>query len=858
MGKVWRAHHTGLKRDDALKVLPDAFASDPDRLARFRREAQVLASLNHPNIAHVHGLEQADDVQALVMELVEGPTLADRIARGPIPVDEALPIAKQIAEALEAAHEQGIIHRDLKPANIKVRSDGAVKVLDFGLAKALEPASAADVNTTTSPTITSPAIMTGVGVLLGTAAYMSPEQARGKSVDKRADIWSFGCVLYEMLAGARAFPGDDVTDTLANVLKTQPDWQSLPLDTPSPIRRLLRRCLTKSLKDRVSDASMLRIEVEEARVGIGDGHDRVGEARTAGVRSRRRYVPLIAAVALGALASGAIVWGLRPAPTALPVRRFTIPIPGRADVATTADITDIAVSPDGRTVVLARTALGLVKRNLDDLSFEPVRGGEGGLAPFFSPDGAWIGFRADGKLKKIPVEGGLAITICEVPASARATWGEDGSIAVAWSGDLYRVPSSGGTPQLLLKADGPGYFQPQFVPGTDLLLVRTLPVTGRIEVIDLRTRTAVPLIDGTSPQVAATGHLVFERDGGIWAASFDATRSEAIGAPVLVAESVHRTIGGQALFATARDGSLVYVGGSSEVQRSLVWLDRTGKTAPALDAQGPFQSPRLSPDGQRVVVSVLGSTLDLWSYEFERGTRMRLTTRGNNRRTVWSPDGGQIAFYSTPTQGGEQDLYVMPSTGGESKRLLARPGLQFPDTWSPDGRFLVFEDGEGGGGARRDLWLLPFGEQPKPLLVTEFDERGAVFSPDGRWLAFVTDETGRPEVYVQPFPGLGPRIAVSTSGGSQPVWARDGRELFYREGDWLMAAAIQLDPFRIAAQRRLFEFPAHTYNLDANFADYDVSPDGRFLAIRNDSSAPREIHVILNWTEELKRLVPTN
>ena len=326
-----------------------------------------------------------------------------------------------------------------------------------------------------------------------------------------------------------------------------------------------------------------------------------------------------------------------------------------------------------------------------------------------------------------------------------------------------------------------------------------------------------------------------------------------MGSPVPIAESVHLTFAGQALFATARDGSLVYVGGSPEVRRSLVWLDRTGKIEVAVDAQGEFQSPRLSPDGKRVVVSVSDAALDLWAYEFERGTRMRLTTRGNNRRTVWSPDGGQIAFYSTPAQGGDQDLYVMPSTGGEPRRLMARPGLQFPDTWSPDGQFLVFEDGESGGGATRDLWLLPFGQSAKPLLVTEFNERGAVFSPDGRWLAFVTDETGRSEVYVQPFPGPGPRVAVSTNGGSQPVWARNGRELFYREDDWLMAASVRLDPFSVTAARRLFELPAQTFNFDPNFADYDVAPDGRFLAIRNNSSAPREIHVVLNWTEELRR-----
>jgi serine/threonine protein kinase len=431
MGQVWRAHHTGLKRDDALKVLPDAFASDPDRLARFRREAQVLASLNHPNIAHVHGLEQSDGVQALVMELVEGPTLADRIAQGPIPVDEAMLIASQIAEALEAAHERGIIHRDLKPANIKLRPDGTVKVLDFGLAKALEPISATSVDATASPTITSPAMMTGVGVLLGTAAYMSPEQARGKAVDKRSDIWAFGCVLYEMLTGQRAFAGEDVADTLANVLKTMPDWKALPVETPAPIRRLLRRCLIKDPKGRIGDASIVRIEIDELRTRSGDEDPELLELRQTGASTYRRFWPLIAATAAGALISALIVWTFVPVATPVAVRRFTIPLSARAvPIGTTGEMTDIALSPDGRTLVLSRLSVGLVKRTLDSLSFEPVRGAERGSAPFFSPDSRWIGFWVEGKLKKVPAEGGLATTICDVPGLARATWGDDGQ---SWS-----------------------------------------------------------------------------------------------------------------------------------------------------------------------------------------------------------------------------------------------------------------------------------------------------------------------------------------------------------------------------------------------------------------------------------------
>jgi eukaryotic-like serine/threonine-protein kinase len=441
---------------------------------------------------------------------------------------------------------------------------------------------------------------------------------------------------------------------------------------------------------------------------------------------------------------------------------------------------------------------------------------------------------------------------------------------MATGGDLYKVSSNGGKPELILKADNDGGFaQPHFISGSKVVLVRRgTPLLGRIEAVELLTLARHRLVEGTTPQLAATGDLLFEQQGGIWATKFDTKRLSVTGVPVPIVASVRATAGG-AQFSTAGDGSLAYIAGNSDTNRSLVWLDRTGKATDALQAKGAFQSPRLSPDGKRVVVSSLdGSNLNLWAYEFERGTRLRLTTTGNSRRTVWSPDGLQVAFYSTPSTAAtadrgegdsDQDLYVVPSTGGEPKKLLTRPGAQFPDAWSPDGRVLVFEEGEAATGpARRDLWVLPIGEAPRPLVVTRFYERGAVFSPDGRWLAFVTDESGRAEVYVQPFPGPGPKVAISNNGGLQPMWARDGRELFYREGGWMMAAPIKLDPFRVEAPRKLFEFPAATFNLDPNFADYDVAPDGRFLAIQADTAAADEINVVVNWTEELKRLVPTN
>jgi len=864
MGEVYRARDLRLARDVAIKVLPEAFAADPERLARFDREAKTLASLNHPHIAQIYGIEESNGTRALIMELVEGETLADRIARGPIPIDDALPIARQIAEALEAAHEQGIIHRDLKPANIKVRADGTVKVLDFGLAKLSEAVSNAPASSATlSPTITSPAFMTGVGVLLGTAAYMSPEQAKGKPADKRSDIWAFGCVLYETLTAKRAFNGEDVSDTLAAVLRADPPWVDLPPNTPSAVRRVLQRCLQKDPKRRLQHIADARLELDEP-------DDSGVEIQLAEVRRKGRLWPFVVLTATVAAIAGFSGWMLAPQTAPPQIRRYTITVPTAGRNATIVT-TDILLSPDGRTLLYAAQPIGLLRRRADGSTFELVRGAEDGAAPFFSPDGAWIGFRsvADGRLKKVPVEGGLATTICDAPGPVRATWGDDGSIVMATGGDLYKVSSNGGKPELILKADNDGGFaQPHFISGSKVVLVRTgTPLLGRIEALELPTLARHSLVEGTNPQLAATGALLFEQRGGIWAVKFDAKRLSVTGVPVPIVESV-RTPPGNAQFSTAGDGTLVYIAGNTDSNRSLVWLDRTGKAIDALQAKGAFQSPRLSPDGKRVVVSsVDGSNLNLWAYEFERGTRLRLTTTGNSRRTVWAPDGLQIAFYSTPAraaaadrgeQDPNQDLYVMPSTGGEPKKLVTRPGAQFPDTWSPDGRFLVFEEGEAATGpARRDLWVLPIGEAPRPLLVTRFYERGAVFSPNGRWLAFVTDESGRAEVYVQPFPGPGPKVAISNNGGLQPMWARDGRELFYREGDSMMAVPIKLDPFRVEAPQKLFEFPAATFNLDPNFADYDVAPDGRFLAIQGDTAAADEINVVLNWTEELKRLVPT-
>ena len=870
MGEVYRATDTNLKRAVAIKVLPDAVATDPERLARFQREAEVLASLNHPNIASIYGLERTDGATALVMELVEGPTLADRIANGPIPIEEALAIAKQIADGLEAAHERAIIHRDLKPANVKVRSDGTVKVLDFGLAKAVEPAGVGNMvgaALSQSPTITTPAMTMG-GVILGTAAYMSPEQAKGKPTDRRSDIWAFGCVVYEMLAGSPAFGGEDVSDTLANILKTDPAWTRLPSGTPESVRRLLRRALEKERKRRLSDIADARLELDET--------EQWPKHESAARRSKSAPWWLVAAVAVLMGAAGTFTAWLRvPEAAKSPLSRYTIRIPDGATISTTTSGYDVVLSPDGRTLLFSGPGSGVYKRRMDANDFAPLRGAETGRTPFFSPDGAWVGFVADGKLKKVPVEGGLPIPISDTPSLGTwATWHDDGTIIVAAGGDLFRVSENGGPVESILKAggvDGNSFSQPRSLPGSNAVLVRNAGVTGggtgHIEVIELSTLKRHRLVDGTAPQLSPDGDLLFQQQGAVWGVKFDVKRFAVDGAPVPLVESVW-ALGGNSAFSVARDGTLVYITGAPNSDRSMAWLDRSGKVTPALSFRGQFQSPRLSPDGKAAVISLAdGGNLGLWRFEFERGTRQSLTPNANSRRTVWSPDGQLFAFYSTPTRsaGTDQDLYVMPSNGGEATLLLKRPGLQFPASWSPDGRFLIFEEGEGPGataGSRRDLWLLPIrqtasgveAESPRPLLASRFSERGAVFAPKGHQIAFVSDESGRPEVYVQPFPGPGPKTPVSANSGLQPMWSRKGDELFYREGDWLMAVPVRPEPFQVGIPRRLFEFSGATYNLDNNFADYDVAPDGRFLAIRSEGGGrSQDIQIVLNWSEQLRR-----
>ena len=799
MGEVYRARDTKLNRDVAVKVLPELFALDTDRLARFKREAHVLASLNHPNIAAIYGFEEAPStgsgqaVHALVLELVEGPTLADRIARGRMPLDEALPIARQIAEALEAAHERGIVHRDLKPANIKVRADGTVKVLDFGLAKVLEPESIG-ADPSQSPTVYNPAA-TQPGLIIGTAAYMAPEQARGRPADKRADIWAFGCVLYEMLSGVRAFSGQDVSETLAAVIKGEPDWHALTNETPAPIRRLLRRCFAKEPKGRLSDASMARLEIDEALSGPQLDNP---AARTTS-RRMERFVWAPALVLVAALAVAIGVWALRPLPPEGELR-FEINTPP------TTDPLSLAISPDGQKIVFVATSEGramLWLRLLDSGTAAPLAGTDGAMAPFWSPDSRSLGFftSTDGQLKRIEIDSGSVQALGRFPRGTGGTWNRDGTILFATlsgAGPILRVSSTGGEASSVTRLEAPALTHqlPQFLPDGRHFLYHTLVPPG-VYLGQLDGSETRRLIDADAAAVYASGHLFFVRQGTLFAQAFDPDRLVLSGNPFRVAEQVASE---PALSASAT-GTLVYRGGSAPVvARPLVWFDRSGKEIGRVSEPDPGFRPVLSRDGSRVALmrGTITGPPEIWQLTLERGVLTPVTSNGKiNLDPVWSPDASQIVFSSSlPT--GAFDLYRKSMTGGGDEELLLAAtedrGALVASDWSLDG-FLLYGSSDPKGGA--DIWALPLtrGGKPFPVVQTSFEEKDGQFSPDGKWIAYQSNKTGGSEVYLQRFSPSGVPERISIDGGAQVRWRRDGSELFYiaRDGR-LIAVPIRFAP----------------------------------------------------------------
>jgi serine/threonine-protein kinase len=881
MGQVFRARDTKLNRDVALKVLADSFADDADRLARFTREARTLASLNHPNIAHIHGLEESGDVRALVMELVEGDDLSQRIARGAIPFDEALPIAMQIAEALADAHERGIVHRDLKPANIKVRTDGTVKVLDFGLAKALDPVVASSAEAVSSPTITSSAL-TMRGVILGTAAYMAPEQAKGKPVDRRADVWAFGAVLYEMLTGQRAFGGEDSTDMIAAVVSKEPDWSALPANTPASIRTLLRRCLEKDRKRRLDSASAVRLELEDARTMPA-----TSEAATS---APRRVAPVALAFVIGAaLGVGIASWTLtRPAPsTAAPLVRFTVTPPPAVEMGLSRQATarDFAVAPDGSFLVYRAADRGqLVVHWFDRLEAVPLTGISTAAMPFVSPDSRWIGFVQDDlTLNKVAATGGSAVTLTRLPVWPRgASWVDDDTIIIGTNSPttgLLRVPAGGGEPTVLTTPDRAqgeqGHVSPSGLPGGRAVLFTigaAEPENAQIALLDLQTGQRTTLLrGGRDAQYVASGHLVYGAGRAMSAVRFDLARLAVVGDPVRVVDGMAAAPTGTLNVAVTSAGTLVFVpaGAGAAPLRTLALVDRQGRDTPLPAPARPYDSARLSPDGTRIAVSILDQENDIWTWDLARQTLTRVTFDADmDVCPVWTPDSRRVVFASSRT--GVYNLYARDVDGAASDlRLTSSANTQVPGSITPDGTRLIGHEVR--PQTKSDLvgFALPAGggaglAVAEGLVETPFDEWNGEISPDGRFIAYQSEESGQSEVYVRPSEvGATARWQVSSGGGAEPVWTKGGRELIYR-GAAQRLAAVAVDPSGPVLRVGRPSILAVTAEpMGEAWRSYDVSSDGqRFLVMKTLAARPQGAAfagfvVVQNWIEELKRLVPT-
>jgi len=866
MGEVYRATDRKLNRDVAIKVLPAEVAGDPERLARFKREAQVLASLNHPHIAAIHGLEEADGRPFLVLELVEGEDLTERLKRGPIPVDEALAIAKQIAEALEEAHEHGIVHRDLKPANVKLTPDGKVKVLDFGLAKAYADPSAGGLGPDLSQSPTLARTGTQAGVILGTAAYISPEQARGKPVDKRSDIWAFGVVLYEMLSGRRLFAGETVSDVLAAVLKTEIDLAGLPGATPPALRRLVGRCLDRQPKERLRDIGEARVALE--RLATGDaGVDHA--PRPGPGRGSTRLPWAIAALSTLAALALWLAGGNAPAPASAPTVRFELAWPGATSSAS-ADSAYFDLSPDGRWLVMVAQGQ-LFVRALDSVLERPLAGTEGASYPFWSPDSAWIGFFAGGELRRIARDGGSAQKLCDTPGGRGGAWSPEGTIVFSDRGGAFglsRVGEQGGKPIPLPRVPSSGgtsnHRYPQFLPDGRHFIFTYLtgsPEAAGVYVGDLDGTPPVRVLDGTdhalfapAPTPAEAGHLLFRRQEVLMARPFDAERLRVVGEMFPVAERVGQSGNtGHGAFAVSASGVLAY----SELSREsevLTWLDRSGRRSGTTTGRLALRGFALSPD-ERIAAYASSNVSfrgDVWLQPMGGGSPSRFTF-GNSGPgwafPLWSPDGRQLAYATRDNAG--QDRYEIrrrrvDRTGPEETLLSVDAGIYRPWDWSPDGRHLVYSDDRSS-----DLWLLPLEGGAKPLAFTATPAQDccAQFSPDGRFMAYASGAPGSSQVFVQPVPPTGALWQVSIAGGGMPRWRGDGRELFYRAEDGrLMAVAVRpsAGTFDSGTPQALFDGIPSSGSV--SYFTYQPTRDGqRFLVSLRDAESRSPITVVLNW-----------
>jgi eukaryotic-like serine/threonine-protein kinase len=886
MGEVYRARDTRLDRIVAIKVLPTHLADKPELRERFEREARTIASLNHPHICTLYDIGHQDGTDFLVMEYLEGETLAEQLAKGALPLEQVLRYAIEMADALDKAHRKGVTHRDLKPGNIMLTKSGT-KLLDFGLAKLKQEATPANVTLSKVPTEDA---LTAQGTILGTLQYMAPEQLEGKEADARTDIFAFGAVVYEIATGKRAFEGKSQASLIAAILEREPPaMSSLQPMTPPALDRVVKKCLAKEREKRWQDASDLCDELK----WIAEGGSQVTLAPIAaakGIRAlgRRALILSLGALLLVGVIASLATWNLKPSPPSQPrpVSRFAITLSPGQQLAGLDSGPAVALSPDGTRLAYVARQGGtqqLYLRAMDSLDAKPIPGTEGAINPFFSPDDQWVGFFAGGKLKKVSVSGGAALSLANAALPVGASWGSQGMIAFAPTNVslLQQVPDAGGAPQLLTRFEkgDVSHRWPEFLPGGKAVLFADGNnganfINSQVAVQSVGTGERRNLVQGgMNPRYAPSGHLLYVQGGSLIAMPFDPQRLMATGAAVPVVEGVLQSpVSGAAQYSMSAMGSLVYIqGGTQSSQRKLVWVSRNGAEQPLAAPAHAYFLPRLSPDGRRVAVSIQEQEAQVWLYDLSRETLTRLTFEGSvNQNSIWTRDGKRIAFLSNK-EGPLNIFWQLADGSGGLERLTTSEYTQVPDSWSPDGQLLAFMEVNPNTG--RDIWVLRMGDsgqvpsagsgqvrKAQPFLRTEFNEAVPRFSPDGRRLAYVSDESGRFEIYVQPYPGPGGKWQISTDGGTEPVWNPNGRELFYRNGSKMMAVEITTQPGFSAGKPRIL-FEGRYEPAPVPVANYDVSPDGqRFLMLKPSyqaEAAPTQINVVLNWFEELKQKVPT-